>query len=687
MSFFTTRWHFSLFRFFYYSVQIEVKELVEIIHTAAADTECVALHGTFGQGHGFEAGGFAHVEEIRNAIRVFNESHRVHAEPNLMHDPNLPLPKDGIPKASYAFADTFAHPTDTGNKEYYLASAFKHVSLQSRGELNLMGLGVSTPFLRSALDKYGVKAHVFKHGKYKNAPNSLTETGYTKEHMQNTKSMVTSINDHSCMEIVRSRSLPATFDEHMWKAINKYGTLTAQNAQELGLVDSSPPINPLNALLKGNKGETEMAAVKKWSNELDFDNFHAKESISLTTYAQLLSRRKKAEERKWKVHSMMSYLSEKSTATQHILSALGYKPPFYNISQEDFSNKKGKLAREKIAVVHISGGINHVTAQRFTSCLQQIKKDKNTKCVILRVDSPGGSAVSSEAILEECKDTDKPIICSMSNAAASGGYYIATACDKIFALPNSITGSIGVYGIKFDATGLAAQYGVNVQHIATGPVSSTYSPFQPLTRKMQDNLSRNVDRVYDYFKEIVSSGRHLSPEETEAIAQGRVWTGEQALQVGLVDYLGGLDRAVLFAKKNYTSGEPDIEVWPKQPTLKDMILGTNKMNVEDDNIWSNIMAMKDFIAHLCYEQNEFAQQDGEGDAYQCKMHRNYNPNNLLSPPSVEIISSLLMGKAAYGPMTGIMLTATEADALTLGVQEESPQNGHIARSLPLGYQF
>ena len=148
-----------------YPIEIELHDLVQTIHEAADDPHIVGLYGIFGHGSGFSCGGYAHVEEIRNAIRVFNESHRVHREPNLAHK-EVALPRNGEPKYSYAFADTFGS-NDSGNKEYFLASVFSHIHLQPQGDVNLFGVGTSVPFLRSALDKYGIVAHVVKNGKYK----------------------------------------------------------------------------------------------------------------------------------------------------------------------------------------------------------------------------------------------------------------------------------------------------------------------------------------------------------------------------------------------------------------------------------------------------------------------------------------------------------------------------------------
>jgi hypothetical protein len=145
---------------------VELSEIVNVIHSAASDPSIVALYGIFGHGFGFSAGGWAHVEEIRNALKVWKEAHRVHPEPNLRHETRV-LVKRNAQKPSYAYADSFADPDDRGNKEYLLASAFSHVHMQQQGELNLFGVAAAYPFLRSFMEMYGIKAHVFKHGKFK----------------------------------------------------------------------------------------------------------------------------------------------------------------------------------------------------------------------------------------------------------------------------------------------------------------------------------------------------------------------------------------------------------------------------------------------------------------------------------------------------------------------------------------
>ncbi|EED95006.1 hypothetical protein THAPSDRAFT_261589, partial [Thalassiosira pseudonana CCMP1335] len=455
---------------------MEAKELVDIIQKAADDKNISALYADFGEGMRYPVG-YAHIEDIRNAVRIFNESHR----------------------PSYAFGYSFHW------SEYFLASAFSHVHLQSRGSLDLFGATVNNLFLRSALDKYGVKAHVFKHGDYKTAPNVFTEKVYSKPHLETVKSMTASLNNTIRTCIRNSRAL--NFDDVMWQSISDYGSLTAVNAEEIGLVDSTPSVDPLPSLLEANKSDDAKAKL------------------------------------------------EQNTATSLVLSGLGIYPN--DVSQGD-----------KVAVVTVDGGIGRSLAYEIISSLRKIRKDKDVKCLVLRVNSPGGSVVSSEAILEEVKALEivsLPVVCSMANYAASGGYYISTNAERIFAQPTTLTGSIGVYGIKFDASQWAKSYGIRSDYYPHGSHGATVHPLTPLTQSMKLNLDRTTLGYYDYFKSIVAKGRSLSPQQVESIAQGRVWTGEQAKEVGLVDAIGGLERAISYVKSAHTTTEKvQVEYWPKK---------------------------------------------------------------------------------------------------------------------------
>lgn len=265
--------------------------------------------------------------------------------------------------------------------------------------------------------------------------------------------------------------------------------------------------------------------------------------------------------------------------------------------QSEYNPQYINKTKDKIAIVNISGGINDAIARNVVHSLQQIKNDKDTKAIILRVDSPGGSVTASETILEHCKDVQKPIICSFANLAASGGYYISSHADRIFASPTTLTGSIGVFGVKLDASELARSYGVEANFVSSGHHAATYSTLHPLTKRMKHNLQRNIDKFYKYFKTIVSEGRGIPFEEVERVAQGRVWTGAQAKDNRLVDELGGIDRAVSYAKRNYTAnGYADIEIYPKPLTWKDQLMKLSQMEVDS--------LVMDDCGHI-YDKNEF----------------------------------------------------------------------------------
>lgn len=185
----------------------------------------------------------------------------------------------------------------------------------------------------------------------------------------------------------------------------------------------------------------------------------------------------------------------------------------------------------------------------------------------------------------------QPVICSMSNSAASGGYYVAMNSEKIFANPTTLTGSIGVFGIKLDASKMAASYGIYGDSHPYDSHATATNPLTPLTTNTKKNIARQVLKYYDYFKGIVGANRALSLEEVEKVAQGKVWTGEQAKEVGLVDELGGLDRAISYAKTTHAETEQiDVEYWPKRRfKLKDLVLNFFSARLEVESSQSSLI--------------------------------------------------------------------------------------------------
>lgn len=568
------------------TMEVEIHELVDMIHHASNDPSIHSIYATFGHGFGFKCGGLAHIEEIRDAIRVFNESHRRHKNGRGERNDESESP---VIKRSYAFADTFDNPIDSANKEYFLASAFSQVYLQSRGNIHLYGVSLQNIFLADSFKKYGLKASVFRHGVYKNAGSIFTDRDYTKAHLVNSRAIAQSINNVIYNKISESRRFPKEF-HRLWQAINDYGTITADDAQEIGLVDQLPPVNPLYDLIKIASGDSENIDILKTKWSALTGTFHSNKMIDYTSYKQLLLKRRAWDQQKTKLYQTLKHMSDRSTAFENLVRAFGFDPKYFGFDEESVDTIFSKPTTDKIAVIHVNGTIMNKTAKQVSKALREIRDDKTVKCIILRINSPGGSVTASETIFEECKDSDKPIICSFSNLAASGGYYISTYADKIFAQPTTLTGSIGVLSLKFDATEFAKRHGINAGFVTSSPHAQTFNILQPLTNESRKNLERFVDRVYWYFKKIVAEGRNLSNKEVNQVAEGRVWTGIEAKENGLIDELGGFDRAINYAKNKFASENAQVLTYPKQKSFVETLIktGVNDMT-QPESIKSSIL--------------------------------------------------------------------------------------------------
>ncbi len=535
---------------------IELKELVDAIHSAASDPDIVALHGIFGHGSNLKAG-WADLEEIRSALKVFKESHRFHLEPNLAHDPQFVV-KLADAKPMMAYADSLGSIMEPGNKEYYLASIFSHIALREKGDLNLLGLLSNTMFLRDLLLKYKIKVHVFQTGDYKNMGNTFTENKLTRGHRENVTRILQGLNENIQEEITDSRlqALKSVGKgsgyDNLWNRVKQTPALTAPAAKEMGLIDSCVALDPIMALLENNK--TQDPDEKR--------SFKAKRAISLEDYVLNLRRKKWRADRIQKMKEMVDLK----------FSQIGVSLPGITPST--------KASKDKVALLYVGGVITEGTGRKMVNAIRDIRQDKNIKCVVLRVNSRGGVPTACESIVEELKAANLPVVVSMGNVAASGGYYISANADRIFASHKTVTGSIGAVSVRPDLTGFAASYGLKFDNVESTDLSGMNNVFQPMTRKMKKVYATNLDRMYAQFKDVVSEGRKIPLEELHKIAEGRVFTGEQAQAIELVDEIGGLTRAIGYAQRNYTdSPESEIVVWPKKMTLMSKLLDTRSKGV------------------------------------------------------------------------------------------------------------
>lgn len=557
-------------------ISVELRELIDVLHHAASDPTISSVYGIFGHGgKGIEETGWAQLEEVRNALQVIKESHRRHPEPNVAYGENASVAPLIKPKKLYAYTDTFESIGSPSNRDYYLASVFNHIHMQEKGELNLFGFMSQQFFLRDLLEKYGIQLHVFKHGHFKNAPNMFTERTFNRYHYANISNIQKNIEEDVCKEITDSRSKDmltswlnkkhcAGGNVALWKRIRELGAFPGESAVKAGFVDSLPRRDPLVDLVKSKKDDSEEEKVKaKWTlQETDFDSFPSSAIVTLKDYSKQVSMKKIASQRRQIWHHYIA----KAPALKSLYSLL-------------YSNRPAEPV-EHIALLQVDGAIGDAMANKLVNEIRKIRKDDRTKCVVVRVSSGGGSVVACETIQQELKSLEVPIVFSFGNVSASGGYYIASLSNRIFCSKKTITGSIGVFGIRMDLTGLAAKYGVKAEHIPSGELSGTYQPFYPMTHKMKKHLGNQVDRVYSQFKTVVSEGRSMPVEKVEIVAQGRVWTGVQAKSHNLVDELGGLHRALSYARRTYTSNVltdgSDVVVWPKKDGFLQRLIEESK---------------------------------------------------------------------------------------------------------------
>tara|TARA_Y100000385_G_scaffold151856_1_gene157468 strand:+ start:1171 stop:2937 length:1767 start_codon:yes stop_codon:yes gene_type:complete len=413
-------------------------------------------------------------------------------------------------KFIYAYGDVFTQ------KGYFLASVADSIFLNPVGALEFKGLASEVLYYKDFQDKYGFKMEVVRHGKYKSAVEPFLENEMSAENKFQIHTLLNDIWSTLREEISISRDLlPETLD-----AIVSSNKITiSQDAVSSKLIDGLAYEDVFDEKIKTRLG-------------LDIDE-------------------------KLKEVSINSVNSTKES---------------YDASIKD-----------RIAVVFAKGpilygeGSESVIAQGiFVETLEELSKDDWIKAVVLRVDSPGGSALTSELIwrtIEKLKKS-KPVIVSMGNVAASGGYYIAAGADHIFADPLSITGSIGVFATLPNVKGFLDDIGIQAQSVETHPNALGYSPFQTLNKSYEQQMISGIENIYDIFKERVIQGRELSPEAVENLAQGRVWSGKQALKLGLIDDLGDLQDAITLAANDLDIEDYNVIEYPKfEDNLENMLKG------------------------------------------------------------------------------------------------------------------
>ncbi|MDQ6986177.1 MAG: signal peptide peptidase SppA [Mariprofundaceae bacterium] len=409
-------------------------------------------------------------------------------------------------KQVYAYADHYSQG------QYLLAAHADKIWLHSMGMLLIKGFSSYRNYFREALENMHVKIHLFRAGAYKSAAEPLVRSNMSAQARQETQAVLNQLwqaykNDISGLRGIKPDALQNMLDK-LPTAIRRYDGDPAAMALGEHLVDHLGSRSELfEQMTRASAGTENTGADIEETQKIEFKAY---------------------------------------------LRALGAEPA-------KKANQIGVLtASGTISDGLIDGGIN---GDDFAELIEKTAKNTHIKAVVLRIDSPGGSVQASEKIraaLVRLRKSGKPLIVSMAGMAASGGYWIAAEADEIWAAPTTLTGSIGVFGVFPNVTEGLASLGIRSDGVGTTKISSGLRPDRPLPKALAQTLQAGVDHVYGQFLDIVAKGRHLTHAQAAKIAEGRVWTGTDALRLGLADHLGGLDAAVAAAarrsglKNNYS---------------------------------------------------------------------------------------------------------------------------------------
>lgn len=408
-------------------------------------------------------------------------------------------------KPSLAWAETYP-----GTLSYYLASAFGEVWMQPSGTVGLVGFATNALFLRDALDKAGIEAQFVARGEYKSAANLFTEAHYTDAHREADSRLIESLHGQVWQGIAESRGIETS----VLDGLADRAPLLRDDAVGAGLLDRIGFRDEAHRRIAELCGAESMTAP-----DADPDSDDAPPRLFLSRYAQ---------------------------TRRNVPTLPGRKEPTIAVVTVAGPIVSGRGGPQALPLSRSSAGGDVIAA-----ALRDVAADDEVKAVVLRVDSPGGAVTGSETIWREVcrlRESGKPVVASMGAVAASGGYYVAMAADAIVADPGTITGSIGVITGKLVARGLKDRLGVGSGALRTNANADAWSPSTPFTADQHAMVEAEADLFYDDFVSRVAQARGMTAGQVDAVARGRVWTGADALEHGLVDELGGLHTAVRRAK-------------------------------------------------------------------------------------------------------------------------------------------
>ena len=421
-------------------------------------------------------------------------------------------------------------------KEYYVASMAHKIALSPVGSIELKGIHSEVLFFKDFQDKYGVKMEVIRHGKYKSAVEPFISNSMSDANRTQINELIHSIWKKIKLDIETSRNITIE------TLVNNLDGRLATLALKYNLIDQISYEDDYYNQIK--------ASINKNAKIIAFEDYM--------------------------LHNLTGFITTINSNKLAVIFAQG-------------------------EIIYGTGNEEVVGQELMIESINDAVKDNDIKAIVLRINSPGGSALASDLIwnaIEKAKQT-KPVIVSMGNVAASGGYYIACNANKIFAEPTTITGSIGVFGILPNASELSKKNGINAEVVSTHNNASHYSVVKPLHPKLKSTIKSGIEFVYETFINRVAQGRKLSVEKVDNLAQGRVWSGSQAYENGLVDELGGLEDAILYAANTAEVSNYSIETYPKyKMNIKDLLGGPMIKALQTKNILNSSKQLTSKINRL-----------------------------------------------------------------------------------------
>jgi protease-4 len=427
-----------------------------------------------------------------------------------------------------------------GDREYYLASAASKVFLLPSSPLDLTGVASYEIFLRGAFDKIGAYPDFIHIGDYKSATNQLTEKGFTKAHREMTESLNRDMYDQLVRGIAQSRKK----SEADVRALVDQGPFVPEEALRVGLVDDLAYEDELDDRVPALRARTR-------DNWVEGSDYQRSQGVGTTSARSRIA----------------------------VLYAVG------------------TITSGKSAYDPLNGST--LGSDTFVQQIRRVRDDDSIKAIVLRIDSPGGSSIASDVIWRELMITreqkpSRPLITSMSDLAASGGYYIALPGQVIVAQPATLTGSIGIFTGKVAIGGTLDKIGVTRETVIAGANADLESPFTPFSPAQRAKMLQLMQGFYEDFVEKTAQSRKTTPERIDAVAQGRVWTGEQAREHGLVDMLGGLDTAVAVAKERAhipANEEVELVEYPGRRSLYEAL--SDELGTESASLWHVLLGRAD----------------------------------------------------------------------------------------------